>query len=100
MANSRAFCFIRAAATVTGLGRGLSMSPASVVAPPELRRRQVADWETRSSPIISVLPGHPTRIGSDDATGQLRFPEADFWTIDPARLPRKRRRMVSLEPVS
>ena len=54
---------MRVAAALEELGRGLLLSRASAVPPPKLRRRQVADWVTGISPIISVLPGHPTESG-------------------------------------
>lgn len=48
---------MRVAATVKELRRSLFLSRPSAVAPPELLScRQVADWETGISPIISVLP--------------------------------------------
>jgi len=57
MANLSASCFMRVAATVKELRRSLFLSRPSAVAPPELLScRQVADWETGISPIISVLP--------------------------------------------
>ena len=87
MANSRACCCIRVNATLEELGRGLFLSRASAVAPPESRCRQVADWETGISPIISVLPGHPIRIGSDDATDQLRLPGRTIARIELRMMP-------------
>jgi len=48
---------MRVATTVKELRRSSFFSGPSAVAPPELLScRQVADWETGVSPIISVLP--------------------------------------------
>jgi hypothetical protein len=71
MANLSASCFMRVASTVKELRRSLFLSRPSAVAPPELLScRQVADWETGISPIISVLPVVRPRFGDIYVTYQ------------------------------